>query len=250
MSAFGEDWEAKRDREEAVEAADAWVSKQANIVHASAGGDGPWGSLHPVGWSYVTGRITAGSVPDWQQRYDVDPNGVARSLAMCVPGLGPQGPAAIQAAAGVATTVPHIAASEPRPPGRRNAVDELRNTHPGLIEAASRGEPPPTLFAEGDQPRTTASGIEPAAIARLPWRARLAAAWERDRLAAFRITQDFGGPDGEDMSQVEFAGHPAVARHIAEVHQWARTSGLAKVDPLSDDEQDALFPPHTSGARS
>lgn len=249
MTAWDDDWEARRDREEATERVDEWVSEQAHVVHASAGLGGPWGALHPVAWSYCTGRITAGSVPEWRQRYDANPAGVAQSLALCVPALGPQGPQSVHASAGIIAAggavshQPATAASPPRPRGFRNAVDELRSDNAGLIEAASRGGPAPEMFpGSGDQPRATASGIEVSAISGLPWRARLAAAWERDRLAAFRITQDYGDADGDVLSRDELSGHPAVVQYVERVRHWAATSGVGVQPSMTPAEVDGLFP--------
>ena len=246
MTHWDDDWEERRDREEATAAVDDWVSREGTRVHASAGLSGPWGPVHPVAWADCSGRITASDVEPWRQRFDVDPSGVAALLAQCVPGLGPQGPAHVRAAAGItaaAGVVPAMAetiASPPRPRGARNAVDELRDTHPGLVDAASKVNPPPTLFAEGDMPRTTASGLEVAALKGLPWRAVLAATWEPNRLDAFRITQDYAGPEGDNASRIELAGHPAVTRHIAEVNSWA--TSMPEPEELTPEQVASLYP--------
>lgn len=240
------DDDERRAHEDAAEAADDWVTQQSRVIHAAAGLEGPWGTLHPIGWGYVTGRITAASVPEWRQRYDADPVGVASTLAQCFPALGAQGPEQVRASAGVITAagvvshVPDVAASPPGPQAARNAVDELRQTHPGLVDAASKVGPPPSLFAEGDMPRATASGLDPAALRGLPWRAKVAAAWEPNRVDAFRIAQDYGTPDGDVMSRVELAGHPAVSRHINAVNAWA--AATPPVEPLSPAEVAALYP--------
>lgn len=251
---FDEDWEARVASEEAVEAADNWVSRQGARVHAAAGQAGPWGQLHPVAWAYCTNRILAADVPAWRARFDADPTGVSSQMAQMVsaPFLGPQGPQHIRAAAGVSTApnpFAHLPLAEPpapEPRRHRNAADELRNTHPGLVDALVRDAgPPPSLFAEGDLPRTTASGLDPAALRGLPWRARLAAAWEPDRLKAFEITQSFAGPDAEDLALVEFAGHPAVSRHVSQVSTWATTTPPAP--ELTEQEMDAMLPPSHDG---
>jgi hypothetical protein len=250
MTYWEEDWEARVAREEATEAADEWVTREGMRVNAAAGLTGPWGPLHPVAWGYATGRLTAADVSPWRQRFDADPGGVAAVIAQCVPALGPQGPQHIRAAAGitaagVVSQVPDTAASPPGPRPASNAVEELRATHPGLVDAATRdGGPPPSLFVEGDTPRITASGIDPAALRGLPWRAKLAAAWEPNRLDAFRITQDYGGPDGDTMSRVDLAGHPAVTRHVSEVNTWAAT--MPEPAAPTPEEVATLYPKPTA----
>lgn len=253
MNFWDGDWEARVAKEEAVEAADEWVTREGMRVHASAGLDGPWGQMHPVAWGYVTGRLTARDVEPWRQRFEADPSGVASVIAQCVSGLGPQGPEHIRAAAGITAASSALAQApqaEPAPTGPRwyrSAVEELRNTHPGLVDAITRDAgPPPTLFSRGDMPRVTASGIDPAALRDLPWRARLAAAWEPDRLKAFEIVEDYSGPDGEDMALVNLAGHPAVGRHVSAVNTWASTKPAAP-EP-TEQEIDGMFPPSADSA--
>lgn len=252
MTYFHDNWEEQRDREEVVEAVDDWVTREGMRVQASAGLTGPWGPMHPVAWGYCSGRYAASEVAAWRERFETDPAGTAAWIAQSYPGFGPQGPAHIRAAAGVTTSASALAQApqvEPAPTGprwHRNAADELRNTHPGLIDAITHDAgPPPNLFAEGDLPRITASGIDPAALRGLPWRARLAAAWEPDRVKAFAITQDYAGPDAEDLAMVEFAGHSAVNRHVSAVNTWANTKP-APPEP-TEQEMAAMFPPSHDG---
>jgi pyruvate/2-oxoglutarate dehydrogenase complex dihydrolipoamide acyltransferase (E2) component len=51
-------------------------------------------------------------------------------------------------------------------------VDDLRRSNPALHRLASAEGPAPTLFPGGDLPMTTAAGIDPAVLARVPWMAR------------------------------------------------------------------------------
>lgn len=106
-------------------------------------------------------------------------------------------------------------------------VDELRATHPELVRAAESGGPPPSMFAGGDYPTTTASGIDPAALAGLPWRARLAAAWEPSLVEAHRIVEIYSDSEfGAWMSSESLARRSAVQDHVSDVNSWAATSGL------------------------
>jgi hypothetical protein len=97
----------------------------------------------------------------------------------------------------------------------------------------------------GDFPTATASGIPPEALNHLPWRARLAAAHEPDRVKAFQMTQDFGGPQGDALS-VELDGHAAVRNYVAQVNAWLTAPDGAPA--MTDDEIAGLFPPDPGAA--
>jgi hypothetical protein len=66
------------------------------------------------------------------------------------------------------------------PFGPNPYVTDLSSTHPGVFEAASQRQAAPTLFAGGDLPPFTASGLNPEMLERLPFTMRHAAASERD----------------------------------------------------------------------
>ncbi len=70
--------------------------------------------------------------------------------------------------------------------------------------AALSGAPEPTLFATGDLPAFTASGIDPQALLQVPWQARPAVASATTQAAAYQLVQTYGGPDGEDMAAWDF----------------------------------------------
>jgi hypothetical protein len=121
---------------------------------------------------------------------------------------------------------PRTIASPPMPTGYASYVEELRGSSPGLVAAAERGGPPPRLFANGDYPTSTASGLDPQALVGLPWRARLAAAWEPTMASAHQIAERYADEYGEWMAASDLSRHPAVTDHVTAVHAWAATSGL------------------------
>jgi hypothetical protein len=233
--------------------ADGWHSRDSILAalrrrsgaaardRATPSATAPWGDGDPVAWAFDTGRITASSAPEWRARLAGDRAGTSATLRSLAPVL----------AAGVGR-VPDVAASPPRPKGYRNAVEELRQNHPSSVAAAEQAVPPPELFAgSGDFAVATASGIEPAALNGLPWRARLAAAWASSRSEAFRLTQDFGGPDGDYAAFGELSGHPAVKAYVGAVLAWFGTAGVDPFagadDQLTSGELARLFGPNATG---
>jgi hypothetical protein len=190
-------------------------------------------------------RITASGQttdadPDYATLYGGD------DLDRAVERLSPPQPGAVMASGGEhdpseysllygSGPVPVTASGPPRtiasPPmstgGYASYVEELRQSSPGLIGAAERGGPPPQLFANGNYPASTASGLDPQALVGLPWRARAAAAWEPNLAKAHAIAEQYGGDEyGEWEAAQDLNRHPAVTDHISNVNQWAATSGL------------------------
>lgn len=220
----------------------------------------PWAGEHPVDWAARTDRIAASSAASWHARHQTDPAAVEATLRQLYPtphirvfaaALGiadgpadtdaeyahlfPPTPAARSSRTSSRTTsisaaglIPEVDASPPRPRTvYRNPVEELRATHPELVAAAERGGRAPTMFAGGDLPSSSASGIDPKALAALPWRARLAAAWEPTLVEAHRLAEEYADPElGAWMSSQALANHPAVRDYIGRVNNWAATSGL------------------------
>ena len=96
-------------------------------------------------------------------------------------------PADVRAAAPSAAA----AAASVAPTGdgyRRNPlVDDLARRNPAVYSAASAEGPPPTLFVSGDLPPFCASGLDPAELLKVPWRARHALAAAPTIAAAYAI---------------------------------------------------------------
>ena len=100
--------------------------------------------------------------------------------------------------------------------------------NPAFSAASRSGVPAPTLFAAGDLPLMTASGISPQLLLQVPWQLRhgLAAA---DGATASRLLEDFGGPGGGDFADVApppEAAHPGTQDYIADFSTWLATAGL------------------------
>jgi pyruvate/2-oxoglutarate dehydrogenase complex dihydrolipoamide acyltransferase (E2) component len=110
-------------------------------------------------------------------------------------------------------------------PWHRNALaEEARQANPALYALASATEPAPTLFASGDLPPFTASGIDPRELLRLPWRARHAAAQEQERAAVHRIfeacTSSGLTHDDVDLIASEWGGTVGNAEYRQRIRNW------------------------------
>lgn len=191
---------------------------------------GPWAAgEHPVDWAYRTERVAATSVDHWKARYASDPAGVGRTLTELTPVLGIR-PGGVSAAA---VKPPQRGAT-----GYLNGVEELRAEAPRQVASAVTASSPPPLFpGNGDYPLATASGVPPAALAHLPWRARLAAAWEPDTARVMEMARQYAGPDGEVMAAYELANNPAVGAYVASVQEWYVSAGTHEAaSPEAADE--------------
>jgi len=73
---------------------------------------------------------------------------------------------------------------------RNPLVEDMRQAVPGPYAEALRARGvPPTLFAAGDTPPFTASGIDPTALLQVPWTARHAIAAEANGAKAYATFQ-------------------------------------------------------------
>jgi hypothetical protein len=91
--------------------------------------------------------------------------------------------------------------SSANPVGAR--IAEERPTEFARARTANR-EPEPTLFPSGDLPPFTASGIDPSVLLQVPWQARVALAGAGTLAEAYKLLNDYGGPEGEERAEVEF----------------------------------------------
>lgn len=83
--------------------------------------------------------------------------------------------------------------------GTNPAIDDIRQVFPEMHAAAiAAGDPAPTLFATGDLPVFTASGLPTSALTPLPWPARAPAAAATSQAAAAEIINYFTPTAGRD----------------------------------------------------
>lgn len=97
------------------------------------------------------------------------------------------------------------------------------NNH-DLASRAARLSPEPTLFAAGDLPDFTASGIDPKVLLQVPWNARPTLAAEPSKSKVFAAVEQFNGV--EDLHEAELVAidydlvSPAVAEYQRRVNAW------------------------------
>lgn len=139
--------------------------------------------------------------------------------------------------------------------------------HQMVANAARTEAAVPTLFASGDLPVFTASGIDPSALLAVPWYARHTVAAATTQEQAYQLLEAYSGPDGEVAARLEgVAGHPGnidyqnrvqswlmagetAAQAQAQEREWqavmaARRRGETPVDHLTADQQyDRIFGP-------
>jgi hypothetical protein len=129
---------------------------------------------------------------------------------------------------------PQVAAPQagPRPPAgadpklyARNPLVDEASALPGgrrLVTNAAKNDPSvPTLFASGDLPVFTASGVDPSALLSVPWYARHAVAAAPSRAEAFGLIEAYSGPDGDIAAKLEgTADHPGNLDYQGRVTEW------------------------------
>lgn len=87
--------------------------------------------------------------------------------------------------------------------GTNPAVEDIRQVFPEKYAAAiAANDPAPTLFATGDQPVFTASGLPTSALAPLPWPARAPAAAATSTAAAAEIVNHYTPTPGRDRESL------------------------------------------------
>lgn len=74
---------------------------------------------------------------------------------------------------------------------RNPLLNALQKSRPDVARAALKIAPAPTLFAAGDLPPFTASGVPPTQLLNLPWHLRHVAAQESDRSALSRMFEQY-----------------------------------------------------------
>lgn len=120
------------------------------------------------------------------------------------------------------------------PYGVNPLVDELAETNPAVHQMAMGEAPPPTLFASGDLPPFTASGIDPQVLMKLPYTLRHAAAAESDPAAVLGILEEYAS---DPMFTLE---HSGLDDYRNRVHRWA--AGLDKpAVTMTTEEEDELL---------
>ena len=121
------------------------------------------------------------------------------------------------------------------PFGPNPALEALKVEQPGVYVPALRGGPAPTMFAAGDLPSFTASGVAPAELNRVPWNQRHELAALAEAGEVFTRIEDVLGKDA-DYAYENDVYHDFMRR----LRHWATTSGTGRA-PLTKEESDANY---------
>jgi hypothetical protein len=117
------------------------------------------------------------------------------------------------------------------PYGPNPLVTDLSIRNQTLFELASARATAPTLFASGDLPPFTASGVDPQVLTRLPFTMRHAAAAERDAGKVLALVEECAG-DPSRMGR-GVMNHPGMDEYRERMNHWI--SGLKIPDvPLGE----------------
>ncbi|OLT21400.1 hypothetical protein BJF81_02335 [Ornithinimicrobium sp. CNJ-824] len=107
-------------------------------------------------------------------------------------------------------------------------LDEIKQSKPELARHMLAAQPAPTLFATGDLPVFTASGIDPSRLRELPWHVRHAAA-RADSRAALALFERFTPADEMRSAEAEMEhGHDSSnADYRDRMRHWEMTAGIS-----------------------
>ncbi len=143
----------------------------------------------------------------------------------------------VHRAAGDGTAAPKY--SLPAHPAGASAnplLTAARGHTPDRVVRASAQGPAPTLFPSGDLPAFTASGIDPKALMAAPWQARHAIAAAPTTAEAYRLLDDYSGPEGAVAAELEQGHHPGNQFYAGLMRAWLADAATA------DETYAQLFP--------
>lgn len=126
----------------------------------------------------------------------------------------------------------------PRPPAQsisathaRNALLDQVRAEPGgprRVAAAEGQSPAPTLFASGDLPPFTASGVDPSELLKVPWFARHHLASITDTAKVEQLLTDYAGPDGDLAAQTDgVSAHRGNHDYAGRLREWLDRGDVA-----------------------
>jgi hypothetical protein len=103
---------------------------------------------------------------------------------------------------------------------RNPLVDEAQAAGMDVAATVARTRPAPTLFASGDLPAFTLSGVDPHRLLEVPWQARHAIATTTDQARAEQLLDEYADdPDGMGAS-FDFDDHAANLNYRRRVDAW------------------------------
>lgn len=119
--------------------------------------------------------------------------------------------------------------------GPNPLVDDARQVS-GSYALAVREGPAPTLFADGDLPTFTASGVPVAELRKVPWYARHAVAAAPAAWTVLRAIEHFAHDVDDPAGEYE---HNGAADYAQRVKHWLEGRGVER-NPYSTEDQAAF----------
>ncbi|KIC66309.1 hypothetical protein [Pseudarthrobacter phenanthrenivorans] len=116
-------------------------------------------------------------------------------------------------------------------------LDIEAQQRPVLVEVAKAEETPPTMWATGDLPPFTASGLDPQLLAMVPWQIRHAAALEPDRAKVLAMVEDGAGLESLHTEEE----HEGLRNYRERVNNWLSGKNRPKDQPLSEEENNDFY---------
>jgi len=185
-----------------------------------------------VDWAVATSRIGESRKAFWRSQLaagKVSASAIERLASVDIPAV-PAAPRTRPLNLRAATAPPEGAGAwSPNP-----IVAAARSREPRAAAAASTKRAAPTLFAGGDLPPFTASGVDPQVLLQVPWLARHPVAAAGTTAEAYKLLQDYSGPDAEVRAAMDCSGHPANRDYQRQAENWL-------ADGMTDDENYAAM---------
>lgn len=192
----------------------------------------------PISWALATGRADEATATRWRNRIAEAGEGAASAIEYVIDVLAPGSAVALTASGTPA--IPATAAATSAAAGARRpagtdpryalnpVLDEIAASQAKVYATALQHNPqPPTLFESGDLPPFTASGIDPSALAEVPWQARHHIAAEPNRAEVLAMIEEVSGEDGPAMAQMLFGNNQVNKQYQARVMAWATNGAIA-----------------------
>ena len=114
------------------------------------------------------------------------------------------------------------------PYGPNPMLEALKVEQPGVWKAATAGGPAPRMFAAGDLPSFTASGVAPDELNRFSWNQRHDVAATASAAKVFELSEKYCDQPDYTFSSTGYQDF------LMRMNRWARESGLDKTDGADD----------------
>ncbi len=189
--------------------------------------------LNVIGRAIAAGVIRQDDRWAETQRCASDP-GYQRALEQRIAGAG--GYSALTPAPDVSSagTPGHFSDGKVSAMHRNPLVAAAMRDRPNRI-AARATDPVPTLFASGDLPPFTASGIDPNVLLQVPWQARHPVAAAATQAQAYELLQQYSGAEAVTAAAIDFDRLDENRAYAQRVEQW-------QIDSMPEDQAyDDLF---------